>query len=468
MTTTTPRFRHTDPGTPEAAWWADSRWDEVPTLDIETVAARYARVLVASAHPDDETLGAGGLITDLADLGLSITILIVTAGERCQPHLTAPERQQMGARRRREVEQAVGGLDATAQIVHLGLPDSDLPSHHDRLVSEIAKRSDASTLIVAPWTGDGHKDHDTLGRAAIEASLAAGAAVVHFPLWLWHWGTPETLPWEHLVAVETSRVGCWRKRAAVGAFTSQLQPTGGRAGDATVAPILGPAMQARARRLVEVLIDEHKIVPVLSHEGRDQRHHARTARFDQMYDDGPDPWSNAGSFYEQRRRALVTAILGSARYRRVLELGCADGFLTAALVERADAVHACDTSPQAVTAARLNAPAATVERGDLPEALDHCQGDFDLIVLSEVGYFLTATELLATLRRACELLTPGGELLLCHWQHPTNRVPLDGILVHEQARDFMGTRPRARHQDGDLCIEVWGAGPTVAALEGRI
>lgn len=467
MTASAPRFSHTDSGTEESVWWGDPRWDNVPTLDLAAIAALYSHVLVASAHPDDETLGVGGLLTDLADLGVSITILVATAGERCQPRLTATEREAMAARRRREVEQAVGGLAAQAQVIYLGLPDSDLPSHEGQLADEIAARSYANTLVLAPWTGDGHKDHDALGRAAIAASAATRAATVHFPLWLWHWGTPDTLPWEHLVVSETSLVGCWRKRAAVAAFNSQLFPTRSGPG-ADLAPILGPAMQARARRLVEVVIDEHHLLPRLSRGDRIRQHQTLTDRFDEMYDDGPDPWNNLASFYEQRRRALITAMLGSARYRRVLELGCADGFLTSALVARADEVHSFDTSARAISAARANAPAATVHQGDLPSAITEAHGEFDLIVLSEVGYFLTAIELLATLRRARSVLAPGGELLLCHWQHPTNRVPLDGVLVHEQARDFMGVKPRARHHDGDLCIEIWGDGPSVAALEGRI
>lgn len=468
MTSQKPLFVHTDPGTPESTWWADPRWDQVPSVDLPAVASRYTRVLVASAHPDDETLGAGGLMTDLADLGLPIEILLATAGERCQPGSTTVEREKMAARRRRELEQAVGGLVTDAWITHLDLPDSDLPNHRKRLVTEIIARSDATTLIVAPWPRDGHKDHDALGLAATEASEITGAAVVHFALWMWHWSTPDQLPWDALVVSETSPVGCWRKRGAVQAFTSQLHPALSRSGETEVAPILGPAMQARARRLVEVLIDPGTALPVIHPEGQARRYRSRTEHFDEMYADGPDPWNNVGSFYEQRRRSLVAAILGSARYRRVLELGCADGFLTSALAARADTVHALDASAAAVAAARVNAPKASVEIGNLPGALADLDGDFDLVVLSEVGYFLSGMELLATLRRARGLLDPGGELLLCHWQHPTQRVPLDGVLVHEQARDFMGDAPRARHHDGDLCIEVWGDGPSVAALEGRI
>ncbi len=185
-----------------------------------------------------------------------------------------------------------------------------------------------------------------------------------------------------------------------------------------------------------------------------------------MYDAGSDPWGNACSFYEERRRALLLAMLGARRYPRVLELGCADGYLTTALADRADELLALDTSERAVVAARLATPTALIRQGSVPD--DIPQGRFDLIVLSEVGYFLTPIELIQTLRRADAALAPGGELVLCHWQHPTNHLPLDGILVHEQALSVLGRPPRARHIDADLCIEVWGEAPSLAASEGRI
>lgn len=454
-----PAFTHRDEGTPESQWWASSRWDDVPTVDLSAVAERYTRVLIVSAHPDDETLGVGATMADLATMGVPITVMVVTDGEKCLTDASEESQTLMGRRRRDEVKEAVGILASDARLLHLGLPDGDLTSREAQLSEEITRLSDANTLILAPWINDGHPDHDALGRAAITASCASGAQVVHFPIWVWHWGTPEVLQWEPLVIAEASMAGCRTKRDAVASFTSQLYSSG--------APIIGEGMRARSRRLLEVLIDAHGALPLVSTDTRVRNQDARSARFDDMYDDGPDPWNNGGSFYEGRRRELILAMLGSTRYRRVLELGCADGFLTAALVTRADEVLSCDTSSQAVAAARMNAPTAAVLRGDLPGVIPDTPQHFDLIVISEVGYFLSATELLATLRRALAALAPGGELLLCHWQHPTRHVPLDGALVHQQARDFLGSEPKAVMRDADVCVEIWGDGPSVAVKEGR-
>lgn len=465
MSSSTARFTHAQEGTSESIWWSAPQWDDVPVLDVPATAARFSGVVVAAAHPDDETLGVGGLLTDLATLGLPITVLVATSGERSQPGLGESARARLGARRRREVERAVGGLAPRAHLAHLGLPDAGLSQHEDDLIHEIASRTDEHTLILAPWTDDGHTDHDALGRAAVRATELTGGVVAHFPIWLWQWSDPVSVPWPLMVLAETSLVGCWRKRAALEEFGSQSTPMEDDSGRPPLVPVLGAASLARGRRLIETLIDAHGQMPVIARGDRVDRSTARTTAFDQMYDAGPDPWGNAKSFYEQRRRALVLNTLGRARYRRILELGCADGYLTSALVSRAEEVLAIDTSTRAVAAARLAAPDAFVEQGNLPH--DMPSGQFDLVVLAEVGYFLTPTELIATLRRARAALTPDGELLLCHWQHRTNAVPLDGVLVHEQASTVLGRPPRVRYQDEDLCIEVWGDAPSVAKAEGR-
>ncbi len=345
-------------------------------------------------------------------------------------------------------------------------PDGALAQHEDTLVVEVGRRTGPDTLVLAPWVVDGHGDHDALGRAAAQAVADSGAGLAHYPIWLWHWGTPDALPWPYVVVSETSGTASWRKRAALEEFPSQTTAWG----DPDVAgrppaPVLGTAALDRARRLVETLVDPTHALPTLPSDRLERRAASRALQFDRMYDDGEDPWAFAGSFYEERRRALVLAQLGCRRYGRALEIGCADGRLTQALLERCDQVVALDTSHRAVAAARARAPRAVVEQGMAPGDLP--PGPFDLVLLSEVGYFLTPLELVATLRRCEESLAPGGELVLCHWQHPTEHVPLDGVLVHEQAATMLRARRRATYLDDDLRIDVWGDADSPARREGR-
>ncbi len=266
---------------------------------------------------------------------------------------------------------------------------------------------------------------------------------------------------------ERSRAAAWRKRAALMQFPTQTTAWGdtASAGD-WPAPVVGPAMLDRARRLVETLVDPTQALPRVPSDRLRRRSASRAQQFDRMYDDGDDPWAFDGSFYEERRRALVLALLGCRHYGRALEIGCADGRLTESLLERCDEVVALDTSHRAVTAARARAPRAVVVQGITPDDLP--AGPFDLVLLSEVGYFLTPLELVASLRRCSASLTPGGELVLCHWKHPTERVPLDGALVHEQAARAMALDRRATYRDEDVRIEVWGDGGSLARREGRV
>lgn len=458
-------FDPTGTGTTEEQWWSPPQWADVPVLDVPATAAAFSSVLLLAAHPDDETLGAGGLLADLADAGMSITVLVASSGERSHPVSDAAAADHLGARRRREVESAVATLAPKAHLVHLGMADSKLRHELDRVVAAVTERIDTTTLLIAPWTRDGHSDHDTMGEAAVLAAAPLSASVVHYPIWFWHWGQPEALPWPHLVNADTSLVGCWRKRSALDAFVTQTRGWDPAPGGSDTPPVVGPAVLRRARRLVETFVDPDGVLPRLSSEELGRLSQLRERTLDQMYDTGEDPWRWTGSFYEERRRSLLLAVLGRARYQRALELGCADGHITAALEQRCQEVHALDTSAQAVQATRTRAPSAHVVQGTLPRDMPALS--FDLIVVSEVGYFLTASELLATLQAAKAALEAGGELVLCHWQQPTLGIPLDGVLVHEQAEALMGGPPSASYQDEDVSVTLWTSSESVARREGR-
>ena len=161
-------------------------------------------------------------------------------------------------------------------------------------------------------------------------------------------------------------------------------------------------------------------------------------------------------------------MLPQPAYRHALELGCSVGVLTEALAAVCGHVTATDIAQAALreTDARLR---ATGRRGHvtLQRASIDCAwpaGDFDLVVLSEVAYYLSETTLRRVLDTEVPKLMPGTTLLAAHWRHPVSDYPLDG----DTANDIIGATPTlhrtAHYQDGDVVIDVFeNATPTSVA-----
>ncbi|WP_068270046.1 SAM-dependent methyltransferase [Aldersonia kunmingensis] len=197
--------------------------------------------------------------------------------------------------------------------------------------------------------------------------------------------------------------------------------------------------------------------------------------FERLYQTASDPWGLQDRWYERRKYALTVASLPQQRYRRVLEPGCSVGVLTAMLAARCDELIATDVVESAlgVTEQRV---ASTPGLGKV-----QCRrwalgspwarlGRFDLVVLSEVGYYLQAEALQDSLDTIVDHLDPGGHLLCVHWQHPAPDYPLTGAQVHRIAHSTAGLSPLASYRDPDFHLDVFTRGPTssVAALDGLL
>jgi len=82
--------------------------------------------LVLAAHPDDETLGAGGLIAASAANGARVEVIIATDGAASHPDSPTHTPDQLARQRREEATEAVARLDPQATLTFLGLPDGAL------------------------------------------------------------------------------------------------------------------------------------------------------------------------------------------------------------------------------------------------------------------------------------------------------------------------------------------------------
>lgn len=159
--------------------------------------------------------------------------------------------------------------------------------------------------------------------------------------------------------------------------------------------------------------------------------------FEGLYAGSEDPWRFATSDYERRKYERTLGALGGRRFRRALEVGSSIGVFTAMLAPLCDELLAVDVSEQAVMTSRQRLSKAgfdnvTIERRTLPEQMP--EGRFDLIMASEVLYYLPAGTVLRALRRFETALSRGGVLLAVHWRKETKTYPLRGDEVHELLR----------------------------------
>ncbi len=181
--------------------------------------------------------------------------------------------------------------------------------------------------------------------------------------------------------------------------------------------------------------------------------------FDDLYAAAEDPWSMRTRWYERRKYDLTTAVLPRERYADGLEVGCSVGELTARLAGRCRRLTAWDTSATAVAraGARLaGEPHVRVVQASVPSTP---LPPVDLLVLSEVLYYLDATDLAALLDQVRTALRPGGTLVAVHWRHPVAEYPQTGDAVHRALRAGLPWPRVATHEETDLLLDCWVAAP---------
>lgn len=129
----------------------------------------------------------------------------------------------------------------------------------------------------------------------------------------------------------------------------------------------------------------------------------------------PDVWGYRASPAHQTRAEWILAALPAARFRRVLEVGCAQGFLTERLAPLSDSLVACDFSPEAVAQAQRHLAGAAHVECRVADIRDGFPGaDFDLGLFSDVLYYLSKREIDDVLAEARASVMPGGHLLIAN------------------------------------------------------
>lgn len=498
-------FDHRQPGTDEGSWTAALRRD-LPALDLDV-----DRLLVVAAHPDDETLGAAGLLATAAARGIPVDLVVATDGERSHPDSPTHTPATLALLRRRELHAAMGQLGLSAAPVFLGLPDGGTDEHRDAIAAAVTHALDRAgsdrVLVLSPWRGDGHRDHRVVGEIVEEVCAARGVHSRAFPIWLWHWGTSDDVPWDRAERLALDPSVQDAKTRALDAHASQLRPLSPAPGDEAMVHV---RMRAHFERDAEVFFAPEGVGASAGAEVRDAEGSlvpqgagatpAPTARmpegagasvvvpresadaagpsasvgqayFDDMYARHDDPWGFDSRWYEERKRAVLLAALPWRHYRATFEAGCSTGALTAQLANRSDRVLAVDLAEAALERARRRlGDRANVElrRATLPD--DWPEGAFDLVVLSEVAYYWAGSDLDRGLAAAVASLTTDGHLVACHWRHPVAEYPRSGDEVHDALAARSDLVRLVRHEEEDFVLEVFAhpGARSVAAEAGLV
>lgn len=177
--------------------------------------------------------------------------------------------------------------------------------------------------------------------------------------------------------------------------------------------------------------------------------------FDELYARTDDPWGLATAAYEARKYALTMAVLPHRRYRRAFEPGCAIGVLTGLLASRCAALLAWDGASRALEQARqrVREPHVTFEQAHVPG--EWPPGRFDLVVCSELLYFLDADDRAAFRARCLESLEPDGHLIAVHWRHAFAEASGDGDAAHAELAGTAGLQRVVHHVEPDFRLDVW-------------
>jgi len=190
--------------------------------------------VVVAPHPDDESLGCGGLLALLRRAGVPVSTVLVSDGTMSHPNSVKFPPAARRALREAELRKALTVLGVEANnLLLLNLPDSAVPTAREAgfatavttLRAYLVQQQPATVLV--PWRRDPHPDHRATSQLVAAALQDLPIRRVEYVVWAWERAAPEDLP-------QPGEVAGWRldiaptlaqKQAAIAAHRSQLAPS---------------------------------------------------------------------------------------------------------------------------------------------------------------------------------------------------------------------------------------------------
>lgn len=246
-------------GTSKYAW---QNWQGLKDLTRLNIAKRFSphqRVCIFAPHPDDEILGCGGMLQQLAENGNPILLVHVTNGTQSHPDSKIYPPHTLDVIRPQESIAAleVLGIKDQVTIVSLALTDGDVFAEQDQFNEKLAAVIQPDDILITPFTRDGHPDHEATGQVVAAFAKQHSLACYQVLIWAWHWAKPadKRIPWHSAVRLDLSAEQLARKAQAIDCFASQIT-----ADESTGNPaILSAQTIARISQLWEVYLYESSL-----------------------------------------------------------------------------------------------------------------------------------------------------------------------------------------------------------------
>ena len=220
--------------------------------------------------------------------------------------------------------------------------------------------------------------------------------------------------------------------------------------------------------------------------------------FDALYEDNSDPWQYQTRWYEKRKRDICLAILPQPQYNNAIELGCGNGVLSELLAQRCMSLVSIDGNQRAVQLAKarlaevshvkviqgvipnvlMTLNDAVLEAYPLTDGTSTNKSPFDLIVISEILYYLSPNDIDTVISWTQQNLAIGGTLLCCHWRYAIDGFAMTGETVHQRLHHAFNFASNEKHQielthqsqiiDSDFLLDIWQRCPSSVAMQEKL
>ena len=201
-------------------------WRRAPVCDLAEITGG-APLVVLSPHPDDESLGFGGLIARARARGDRVEVAILTDGTGSHPGSASHPPSRLKSLREAETLRALSELGVGAEhVTFLEAIDTKAPREgpeFDALASRIEQliRSSGAETLLTTWEHDPHCDHEAAALIAKAAAKATGVRLMFAPVWGWTLPRDTALPEYRAIRLHV-REFLPAKRRAIAAHVSQM------------------------------------------------------------------------------------------------------------------------------------------------------------------------------------------------------------------------------------------------------